>query len=73
MTISEPIDEEPTPQISEEELTAIEQSFENGEWFTKSQPVETPPVRPDDSDFGYQEPKRKKNHPDPNQLSLFFE
>ena len=73
MTIDEPIDEEPTPQISEEELSAIEQSFENGEWFTNSKPVETPPVRPDDSDFGYQEPKRKKNQPDPNQLSLFFE
>ena len=73
MTIDEPIDEEPTPQISEEELSAIEQSFENGEWFTNRKPVETPPVRPDDSDFGYQEPKRKKNQPDPNQLSLFFE
>ena len=73
MTIDEPIDEEPTPQISEEELSAIEQSFENGEWFTNSKPVETPPIRPDDSDFGYQEPKRKKNQPDPNQLSLFFE
>ncbi|MGN0224035.1 MAG: hypothetical protein ACI4AM_08420 [Muribaculaceae bacterium] len=73
MTIDEPIDEEPTPQISEEELSAIEQSFESGEWFTNSKPVETPPVRPDDSDFGYQEPKRKKNQPDPNQLSLFFE
>lgn len=73
MTIDEPIDEEPTPQISEEELSAIEQSFENGEWFTNSKPVKTPPIRPDDSDFGYQEPKRKKNQPDPNQLSLFFE
>lgn len=73
MTIDEPIDEEPTPQISEEELSAIEQSFESDEWFTNSKPVETPPVRPDDSDFGYQEPKRKKNQPDPNQLSLFFE
>ena len=73
MTISEPIDEEPTPQISEEELSAIEQSFESGEWFTNSKPVDTPTPRPDDSDFGYQEPKRKKNQPDPNQLSLFFE
>lgn len=73
MTIAEPIDEEPTPKISEEELSAIERSFENGEWFTNSKPVETPPLRPDDSDFGYQEPKRKKNQPDPNQLSLFFE
>ncbi len=73
MTISEPIDEEPTPQISEEELSAIEQSFESGEWFTNSKPVDPPTPRPDDSDFGYQEPKRKKNQPDPNQLSLFFE
>lgn len=71
ITISEPIDEEPSPQISEEELSAIERSFESDEWFTNSKPEDTPPMRPDDSDFGYQEPKRKKHQPDPNQLSLF--
>lgn len=73
ITITDPLDEEPAPKISEEDLSAIARELETDEWFTNSKPVATPPIRPDDnSDFGYQEPKRRKNQPnDPNQLSLF--
>lgn len=66
--------EETAPRISEDDLTAMEEAFESGEWFTKTPPAETPSLRPSESetDFGYRAPRRKSpqvNNPD--QLSLF--
>jgi len=66
--------EDTVPQISEDDLTALEQTFESDDWFTKTPPPETPSMRPPeyDSDFGYQAPKRKAHPADhPDQLSLF--
>ncbi len=65
--------EESAPRISDTDLSAIEQTFESDEWFTKTPPPETPSMRPadDNSDFGYQAPKRKQPPHNPNQLSLF--
>ncbi len=70
-TVSE---EDSAPQISEAELSAIEQTFESGEWFTNIPPAETPSMRPaeEDSDFGYRKPKRKSPQANNDaQLSLF--
>lgn len=66
--------EETAPRISEDDLCAMEETFESGEWFTKTPPAETPSMRPSESeaDFGYRAPRRKApqiNNPD--QLSLF--
>ncbi len=64
------------PHISEDELSAIEKTFESEEWFTNTPPAETPSMRPpeSESDFGYHEPTRRssKSHgTHPAQLSLF--
>lgn len=70
----EPVTEEAAPRISEDEISAIEETFESGEWFTKTAPAETPSMRTPDSesDFGYHAPRRKSNHThNPDQLSLF--
>lgn len=66
--------EDSVPKISEDDLNAIEQTFESDDWFTKTPPPETPSMRPPeyDSDFGYQAPRRKSHAPEhPDQLSLF--
>ena len=66
--------EDSVPKISEDDLNAIEQTFESDDWFTKTPPPETPSMRPPeyDSDFGYQAPRRKSHSPEhPDQLSLF--
>ncbi len=66
--------EESAPRISEDDLSAIEKSFETGEWFTATPPPETPSMLPqqDESSFGYNAPARKKTPPEnPAQLSLF--
>lgn len=66
--------EDSVPQISEDDLSALEQTFESDEWFTKTPPPETPSMRPpeSESDFGYHAPRRKTVPPEhPNQLSLF--
>ncbi len=68
------VSEETAPRISEDDLSAMEETFESGEWFTKTPPAETPSMRPSESeaDFGYRAPRRKApqiNNPD--QLSLF--
>lgn len=64
-----------SPLISEDDLSAIEKTFESEDWFTKNPPAETPSMRPDtkDEDFGYKEPPRRNNGSDhnPSQLSLF--
>ncbi len=62
-----------TPQISEDDLSEIEQAFESGDWFTSIPPASTPSMRPDEaaSDFGYREPQRKTPPPSNGQLSLF--
>lgn len=67
------VTEERAPKISEDELTALEQTFETDEWFTKTPPAETPSMRPPESetDFGYRAPRRKSSTPPPGQLSLF--
>lgn len=67
-------EESPAPRISESELSAMEQTFESEEWFTKTPPAETPSMRPseDDSDFGYRPPRKRATPPvHPDQLSLF--
>ena len=75
INFSDEIPEESVPQISEDELSEIEQTFESGEWFTNTPPPETPSMRPKDadSDFGYREPQRKTHNTGENslQLSLF--
>lgn len=66
--------EEESPRISEDDLTAMEETFESGEWFTNAPPPDTPSMRPPESatDFGYQNPTRKKTGTEnPAQLSLF--
>lgn len=65
--------EDEAPKISEAELSAIEETFETDEWFTKTPPAETPSMRPpeSDADFGYRAPRRKSTTPPPGQLSLF--
>ena len=52
---------EAAPVISEEDISAIERTFETEGWFTKTPPAETPSMRQgvDDADFGYTEPPRK--------------
>lgn len=62
------------PRISEDELSAMEEAFESGDWFTKTPPADTPSMRPADSemDFGYKAPRRKTpTVSNPDQLSLF--
>lgn len=66
--------EDAAPRISEDDLSAIEETFESDEWFTKTPPPETPSMRPaeSDSEFGYKAPRRKAPAPEhPGQLSLF--
>jgi len=66
--------EDKAPIISEDDLSAIEETFESGEWFTKTPPPETPSMRPaeSESEFGYRAPRRKNSAPEhPDQLSLF--
>lgn len=66
--------EDTAPRISEDDLSVIEETFESGEWFTKTPPPETPSMRPAESEaeFGYRAPRRKTPANDhPGQLSLF--
>lgn len=66
--------EDKAPKISEDDLSAIEETFESDEWFTKTPPPETPSMRPaeTESEFGYRAPRRKSPAPEhPGQLSLF--
>ncbi len=66
--------EDAAPRISEDDLSAIEETFESGDWFTKTPPPETPSMRPaeSESEFGYRAPRRKTVPPEhPGQLSLF--
>lgn len=66
--------EDAAPRISEDDLSAIEETFESDDWFTKTPPPETPSMRPaeSDSEFGYKAPRRKAPSPEhPGQLSLF--
>lgn len=67
------VSEPEAPCISEDDLDAIEASFESGEWFTKNPPPETPSMRrPENEEYGYHAPRRKPTPADnPNQLSLF--
>lgn len=69
-------DETPAPFISEDDLRAVEKSFESEDWFTKNPPAKTPSMRQDEDDdkFGYQEPPRRRSSEkpqNPSQLSLF--
>lgn len=64
------------PLISEDDLMAVEKSFESEDWFTKNPPAETPSMRKPETDdkFGYQEPRKSRSsekHHNPSQLSLF--
>lgn len=62
------------PRISDSELSALEETFETEEWFTKTPPPQTPSMRAADEEveFGYRAPKRKSSPANnPNQLSLF--
>lgn len=68
------VSEENAPIISEDDLSAMEETFESGDWYTKAPPAQTPSMRPTEAEaeFGYHAPRRKNsptNHPD--QLSLF--
>ncbi len=68
------VPEDDAPRISEDEILAIEETFESGEWFTNTPPAETPSMRPAESeaDFGYHAPRRRSNQThNPDQLSLF--
>lgn len=68
------VHESEAPKISEDDLSALEASFENGEWFTNNPPMETPSMRPPEAEaeFGYRAPRRKSSPAaNPNQLSLF--
>lgn len=68
------VSESSAPRISEDDLSAMEESFENGDWFTQTPPAETPSMRPAEADpeFGYKAPRRKSSpQVNPNQLSLF--
>lgn len=63
-----------TPVISEDDLSAIEKTFESEEWFTKNPPAPTPSMRSNAAtdEFGYKEPpKRDNSRQNPSQLSLF--
>lgn len=65
------------PLISEDDLRAVEKSFESEDWFTKNPPAKTPSMRQPDNDdkFGYQEPRKSRSGSEkpqnPSQLSLF--
>lgn len=66
-------EESSMPKISEDDLAAIEESFDNATWL-QSEPIETPSMRTgiSEAEFGYQAPTKKNNHPDNDaQLSLF--
>lgn len=68
------VNESEVPRITEDDLTAMQESFENGEWFTHNEPAPTPSMRnPEaEAEFGYRAPRRKPSPADnPNQLSLF--
>lgn len=68
------VPEDDAPRISEDDLSDIDESFESGEWFTKTPPPETPSMRAPEAeaDFGYHAPRRKSPAaPNPDQLSLF--
>lgn len=70
----DPVAEESAPRISEDDLSAMEETFESGEWFTNTPPPETPSMRlpESESEFGYHAPRRKNTPPThPDQLSLF--
>lgn len=74
MTVDFGTAEDAAPRISEDDLSAIEETFETGEWFTASPLPETPSMRPSETEqpFGYTAPQRRKNQPEnPAQLSLF--
>lgn len=68
------VTEDSAPRISEDDLSAMEETFESGEWFTKTPPPPTPSMRPPEADaeFGYRAPRRKSPQiTNPDQLSLF--
>lgn len=68
------VTEDSAPRISEDDLSAMEETFESGEWFTKTPPAATPSMRPPETDaeFGYRAPRRKSPQvTNPDQLSLF--
>ncbi|MDE7457427.1 MAG: hypothetical protein K2M77_01040 [Muribaculaceae bacterium] len=62
-----------TPRISDSDLNAIDDNFDNSDWLS-SEPTVTPSMRANvnEADFGYQPPTRKNNrHDNEAQLSLF--
>lgn len=64
---------DPMPKISDGDLAAIEESFDNADWM-RSDPPQTPSMRANipETEFGYQPPVRKPNRPDNDaQLTLF--
>ena len=55
-----------------QEIAAIEDDFECPDWFVAEPAADLPPLRSDDTEFGYTEPPRKPRRPDSDaQLSLF--
>lgn len=63
-----------SPRISDDDITALKESFETDDWFTASPPPDTPSMRPpkDSIEFGYSAPAKRKPQPEnPAQLSLF--
>lgn len=70
----EPVtDDNTTPKISDCDLAAIEESFDNATWM-RTDPPETPSMRAgiNEADFGYQAPVKKNPRNDNDaQLSLF--
>lgn len=62
-----------TPKISDNDLAAIEESFDSADWM-RTDPPETPSMRTgvSEAEFGYQAPQRKApRHDNDAQLSLF--
>ncbi len=62
-----------TPKISDTDLAAIEESFEDTGWM-RTDPPDTPSMRTgvSEAEFGYQAPAKKTPHRDNDaQLSLF--